>query len=183
MSLAGLFQVGPALVARISNFDKCLETGMGRRLLKVSHVGRTGRGLTYDGEGSYDIAKGIERMHWQAFKHTVPENLISSKHLDGGKWPKLLEKGNIYVAEVGCGTGVLLVELAKRFPNSQFHGYELSTQAVSEAEKNILISRLNNVQIFNVADTPMPNAFYDMCICYDVIHDCAKPKVLMKQVG
>lgn len=40
------------------------------------------------------------------------------------------------VAEVGCGTGEILVRLAKRNPDVSFTGYDISPQAMAMAEKN-----------------------------------------------
>lgn len=34
------------------------------------------------------------------------------------------------VADVGCGCGVALVVAAKAFPNSTFHGYDISEAAL-----------------------------------------------------
>ena len=40
------------------------------------------------------------------------------------------------VADVGCGAGVALLEMAKAFPRSRFHGYDISQHALARAEAN-----------------------------------------------
>ena len=39
-------------------------------------------------------------------------------------------------ADIGCGAGVALVEMAEAFPQSAFHGYDISRHALARAEKN-----------------------------------------------
>ena len=40
------------------------------------------------------------------------------------------------VADVGCGAGVALIEMAKAFPRSEFHGYDISRHALDRARAN-----------------------------------------------
>ena len=40
------------------------------------------------------------------------------------------------VADIGCGTGVALIEMAKAYPRSQFHGYDISVHAIAHAAVN-----------------------------------------------
>ena len=57
-------------------------------------------------------------------------------HVEDSPWKagqiqKMLESENvspIRVAEVGCGAGEILVQLANRYPKSRFDGFELSPQ-------------------------------------------------------
>ncbi|MGN6609314.1 MAG: DUF6596 domain-containing protein, partial [Jatrophihabitans sp.] len=47
-----------------------------------------------------------------------------------------LERG-CRVADIGCGGGVALEAMARRFPNSQFHGYDPSTHAIARARDRL----------------------------------------------
>ena len=40
------------------------------------------------------------------------------------------------LCEVGCGTGEILVQLSKRFPDADFTGYQISPQAFEMAAEN-----------------------------------------------
>ena len=49
------------------------------------------------------------------------------------------------VADVGCGAGVALLEMAKAFPRSTFHGYDISRHALARAEENRAAAGVANV--------------------------------------
>ena len=51
------------------------------------------------------------------------------------------------VADVGCGAGVALLELARRSRAREFHGYELSRHALARAEENRAEAGLANVAL------------------------------------
>jgi len=166
-SMIGYFQMGPALVNRIANMEECFETGMG---------------LSYDGVGTEDITKGIERAHFNITHSVICDYLLGNKHISNGKLIEKLSQENLVVADVGCGTASALIEMARRFPKSVFHGFELSREAIEVANRNIALSRLKNVQVYDVTKTGMPPSAYDFVFCYDVVHDCSHPKLLLKQV-
>jgi len=166
-SMAGYFQAGPALVHRISELDECFESGLGR---------------TYDDEGTENLTKGIERAHYNIFHNILCDNLLPNENIMNGNLVQLLSQGKMIAADVGCGTGVALIEMARRFPKAMFHGFELSKQAISAARKNVELSKLSNVRIFDVSETAMPPSAYDFVFCYDVLHDCSQPGILIKQV-
>lgn len=53
----------------------------------------------------------------------------------------------IEVAEFGCGTGVLILELAGRYPNSRFHGSDISPHGLAIAREKLAESGLSNVTL------------------------------------
>ena len=55
------------------------------------------------------------------------------------------------VADMGCGAGIALITMAKAFPNSEFHGYELSQEALKLAGKNLGEAGLKNVTFHDLA--------------------------------
>jgi len=42
----------------------------------------------------------------------------------------------VKAADIGCGAGVALVEMAEAFPQSAFNGYDISQHALARAEAN-----------------------------------------------
>ncbi|GBG30936.1 Phosphoethanolamine N-methyltransferase [Hondaea fermentalgiana] len=164
---AGMFQMGPALVSRIAALKHIMQDP-------------AGLGETYDGSFKDDIAMSIERMHTSTFKTAIPDGLFMSHHVIDGNLPKLLGKGGMRVAEIGCGTATGLVELARRFPQAEFHGFELSSEAISQAQNRISRARVKNATIHDVRETPIEANSFDFCFCHDVVHDCAQPEPLIR---
>lgn len=95
-----------------------------------------------------------------------------------------LEKGAV-VLDIGCGRGLVSAKLASRFPNSQFVGYDLSTEAISFARENVAALKLNNVryEVRDVTSIAEQDTF-DLITAFDAIHDQAQPlKVLKNAYG
>ncbi|MCB1647827.1 MAG: SAM-dependent methyltransferase, partial [Pseudomonadales bacterium] len=81
---------------------------------------RTGIGQSFDDKGEA-CACGIERMSRKFQQlHLVPTLLPALDDV-----VRKLEAGAL-VADVGCGAGVAMIQMAKAFPNSIFIGYDLS---------------------------------------------------------
>jgi 2-polyprenyl-3-methyl-5-hydroxy-6-metoxy-1,4-benzoquinol methylase len=80
------------------------------------------------------------------------------------------------VADVGCGTGIALIEMAKAFAESEFHGYEISPGAIERAEQYKREAGLSNVSFHNVADEVLPaDASFDLITTFDCLHDMTHP--------
>jgi SAM-dependent methyltransferase len=81
------------------------------------------------------------------------------------------------VADVGCGAGVALIALAGAFPNSAFHGYELSRLAVERARALVADAGLANVEIFHRRAEELPDGSgYSLVLTFDCLHDMTKPE-------
>lgn len=69
------------------------------------------------------------------------------------------------VCEVGCGTGEILVQLSKRFPDADFTGYEISPQAFSMATR-----KCDRKLKFHLKDLLKESgAYFDVLLVIDVI--------------
>jgi cyclopropane fatty-acyl-phospholipid synthase-like methyltransferase len=91
------------------------------------------------------------------------------------KVPGLKEKlnGGAKVLDVGCGTGGLLIHLAKAFPNSQFIGFDIDRFAVEQAQKNIKTNALEDkvsVTLANSTAIEYKDEF-DLIIMAVVLHE------------
>ena len=90
----------------------------------------SGIGLPYDAFGPGG-ARGVERGFAPWYRALlVPMALPRIAGV-----VRALERG-ARVADVGCGAGVALLEMAKAFPKSEFHGYDISHHALARAEAN-----------------------------------------------
>ena len=92
--------------------------------------------------------------------------------------PGLIEalgKG-ITVLDVGCGSGQAINAMAEAFPNSEFHGYDISEEAISSARAHAKETGLTNAN-FAVKDvTNLEKAGeFDLITAFDAIHDQANP--------
>ena len=150
---------------------------LARNLEKLPEAFRTGLGLPYDALGDSG-ARGIERGLAPWFRSMrVPQALPQV-----GGLVERLERG-IRVADVGCGAGVALIEMARSFPSSDFHGYDISTHALARAEKNRRIADVANV-VFHAADEdPVPSdARFDLVTTFDCLHDMTDPEGMIRQI-
>lgn len=121
--------------------------------------------------------------------HVMRESLAASTvdnmvPLVGGLSQMLAD--GIDVVDYGCGTGVLVTELARRFPNSRFHGSDISAHGVAIAQQQLANSGLTNV-IFSCHDLEalpddMHNRF-DWALTYDVIHDLPHPLKALNEIS
>ncbi|HSP98215.1 MAG TPA: class I SAM-dependent methyltransferase [Candidatus Dormibacteraeota bacterium] len=137
----------------------------------------TGVGLPYDAFGC-EGALGIEGMLAPWFRTMLVP--IALPQLDGVV--AKLEAGAT-AADIGCGTGVALIEMAKAFPRSHFHGYDISTHALTHAERYRREAGLGNVEFHDPRDEPLPAAAsFDFVTAFDCLHDMTHPLETMRAV-
>jgi 2-polyprenyl-3-methyl-5-hydroxy-6-metoxy-1,4-benzoquinol methylase len=138
---------------------------------------RSGIGLPYDAFGP-EGARGVERGFAPWYRNfLVPVALA--------RVPGLRERlaGGARVADVGCGAGVALIELAKAFPASEFHGYELSRHALERAEANRAEAGVANVHFHHVSEEPLPSdGRFDLVLTFDCLHDMTRPAEVMTAI-
>jgi ubiquinone/menaquinone biosynthesis C-methylase UbiE len=88
------------------------------------------------------------------------------------------------VLDVGCGSGMALIEMARNFPASRFVGYDMCEDAVNAGTAEIRRKGLTNVVLVrkDVADMEFSERF-DMVTAFDAIHDQARPDVVLKNIA
>lgn len=86
------------------------------------------------------------------------------------------------VADVGCGYGLALELLATRYPNSTFHGFDISKVALRAARART--AGLSNVALYNPEreNEQMAAERYDFALTLDAIHDMARPEPVLAAV-
>lgn len=98
-----------------------------------------------------------------------PEGL--SARLDAG----------IRVADVGCGTGHCITLMARRFPKSNFVGYDISESGIANARA--MAAGVGNAS-FEVQDVARleTTAPFDLITAFDAIHDQADPAGVLRRI-
>jgi 2-polyprenyl-3-methyl-5-hydroxy-6-metoxy-1,4-benzoquinol methylase len=92
-------------------------------------------------------------------------------------------QAGIEVLEIGCGEGHSTNLLAHACPNSRFTGYEFREDAVAEAREKAKSLGLRNVRFVSKDLTTMEESgVYDLVTAFDVIHDQAQPRAVLKKV-
>ena len=137
---------------------------------KLIEAFRTGIGLSYEDLGP-NAAHRTERMLGPWTRQELIPKILPV--LDG-----VVDKLNqgADVADVGCGSGVALVTMAKAFPNSTFHGYDPSSIAIERCKEKVKELALDNVELFVAGGEDIPSIpTFDFLISFDCIHDMTQP--------
>jgi 2-polyprenyl-3-methyl-5-hydroxy-6-metoxy-1,4-benzoquinol methylase len=138
---------------------------------------RSGLGQPYDALGPGG-ARGIERGLASWFRALLVPALLP--RVDGVV--EQLTRG-ARVADVGCGAGVALIEMARAFPKSEFHGYEISIHALERAERNLAESGVANARFHHAERDPLPeDGSFSFIVTFDCLHDMARPAQVMAQI-
>jgi SAM-dependent methyltransferase len=94
-----------------------------------------------------------------------------------------LERG-IDVLDLGCGRGIALAALARRFPRSRFLGVDFSEEAINWAWAQVEQDCLNNLryEVGDAAKIEYENAF-DFVATFDAVHDQARPDLVLANIA
>ncbi len=79
--------------------------------------------------------------------------------------------------DVGCGTGHVVLTLARAFPNSQFLGIDIDASSIASARSNAQRQDLAERATFRVGDVSSlgPAEEFDLISAFDCVHDLADP--------
>ena len=148
-------------------------TGFPERMGALPHVAeafRTGVGFTIDGRGP-EAARVVERMLAPMHRTLLVQTILPASE---GLVARL-EVGAV-AADVGCGAGIAMIEMAKAFPRSTFHGYDISTNSLARGAANVATAGIANVFFHEVPrDGLPPTATYDLVTTFDCLHDMTDP--------
>lgn len=102
------------------------------------------------------------------------DSVMSAAYLfHSARVSQLLQSGRKSVLDLGCGPAVQLAQIAQFNPDVQFHGVDLSSEMLSQAEKQVAELRLTNVQ-FSLGDITdlsfVPTGSVDMVISTMALH-------------
>jgi len=138
---------------------------------------RTGIGLPYDAFGC-DGARGVDGGFAPWFRTMLVP--MALPQLDGVV--AKLEAGGL-AADVGCGAGTALLAMAKAFPRSQFHGYDISAHALTVAEEARRAAAVTNAHFHDPRREPLAeDGRFDFVTAFDCLHDMTHPQAMMQTV-
>jgi len=138
---------------------------------------RSGLGLPYDAFGP-EGARGIERGLAPWFRALLVPFALP-------RVPGAVEalSGGVLAADVGCGAGAALVEMAKAFPRSEFHGYDISRHAIERARENARQAGVANARFHDAAAEPLPDdGRYHFVTTFDCLHDMTDPAGMIERI-
>jgi 2-polyprenyl-3-methyl-5-hydroxy-6-metoxy-1,4-benzoquinol methylase len=150
-----------------------------QRAKELPAVFKHGRGVPYN---DHDISEAIDRAHAIHAAHVFIPKLLPM--VANGRVLAALESG-VRCADLGCGSGCLLLALAARFPKSTFHGFEISEVALAQASASLEKNKLANLffhdarQGGQALDDMGP---FPVILTYDVLHDATRPEELIAMV-
>ena len=141
---------------------------------------RTGIGRDYDDS---DITEAIDRQNRKSIRTVVLPKVVPQSGVQ-----EQLEAG-CAVAELGCGGGNMLVALAEAFPQSTFHGYEVSAPALEHARAAVTARGLQSRVILHDARKAGEalgdegGQKFDVVLIHDVLHDAPFPVRSTSTIG
>jgi 2-polyprenyl-3-methyl-5-hydroxy-6-metoxy-1,4-benzoquinol methylase len=138
---------------------------------------RTGIGLPYDAFGP-EGARGIERGFGPWFRTLLVPFALPQV---AGLVDRLRE--GVEVADVGCGAGVAVIEMARAFPRSTFHGWDISAHALVRAEENRREAGVPNARFHDARREPLPaDGRFAFVTTFDCLHDMTDPAGVVRQI-
>ncbi len=160
-----LDQRSPLFAAMYSFFPMHVQLA-----LRTEECFRSGIGYSFD-EGGTDRARqndlNLGRWHREML---IP---VALPKLDGVI--ERLEAG-AQVADVGSGSGAAVLEIAKRFPASEAHGYEISAEMLAFSLQARERANLPNARFHDASVDPLPpDGRFDLVMTNDCLHDMANP--------
>ncbi|GAC1647774.1 MAG: hypothetical protein NVS4B12_15720 [Ktedonobacteraceae bacterium] len=122
-------------------------------------------------------------MRWRTFtERTLAETLTMIDEAVLQMQTRLLRAPR--VLDVGCGTGTLLKQLAKRLPEAELYGVDASVDMLTQAR--IALKEFPHVQLAHAgvhpgetAGLPYPSKTFDMITCTNVLHDLPEPDITL----
>ncbi|MDX5433267.1 MAG: class I SAM-dependent methyltransferase [Halomonas sp.] len=131
---------------------------------------RTGKGVAW-GDHDSRLQCGVAAFYRNGYRASlVPEWLPA---LEGVV--EQLEAG-ITVADVGCGHGHSTVLMAKAFPNSHFHGFDVHPASIKAARQNAAAAGVADRVSFELTQAvTYPDKQYGLICFFDCLHDMGDP--------
>lgn len=132
---------------------------------------RNGGGVPYS-EYTEDTFIGTERL----FRTGYLNFLVSAWIPQMPDVLQQLQQGAL-VADIGCGRGQALLQMAKAFPNSRFLGFDNFAPGIEYANQKAAESNLGNLRFDVCSANTFPQAGkFDLVMTCDCVHDMVSPE-------
>ena len=127
---------------------------------------------------SEDFWVGLER-----FTATWFENHLLQEWIPAVPEVQTKLQSGALVTDVGSGNGQALIKLAREFPNSRYVGYDIYAPSVAKATANAEAAGVADRVSFRQLDVveSLPEQ-YDLITTFDVVHDAANPRGLLRAI-
>ncbi len=143
---------------------------LGAGLDRLAEAFRTGLGMTWDDhgeQGAHLVATSTAAQHRMLADEVLPR-------MDGVV--ERLRRGASAV-DVGCGSGIAIIELATAFPRSTFLGIDPSPTAIAAARLRAKEAGLVNAEFeVGAAEDLTRETRFDFAMVLDCIHDMTHPQ-------
>lgn len=138
----------------------------------------------------FQTGEGLCYNHFDRFHEVMAEDSaqLVVAHLTDAILPVVpglidrLERG-IDVADFGCGGGRAMLELARAYPKSRFHGFDLCKDAFAETSAEARFEGLDNLRL-EARDLSSGSdvGTFDLITAFDAVHDQADPMGFLRLV-
>jgi SAM-dependent methyltransferase len=141
----------------------------------IAEATRSGGGVPFEDFGP-GMIRGLDRG-----------NSPSQRVFLTRKWlpavPGLVDRLNdgVRVADVGCGSGTAVIEIAGAYPNSDVYGFDLSDRSLELAQERS--SHLPNAHFEKSGAEEIPvDPGFELVTTFDVIHDLTDPLAALRRI-
>lgn len=137
---------------------------------------RTGKGIPMTAYGT-NTWEGMERDMIGIYKAKLLQEWIPAMP----EVHKMLENG-VQVADIGCGTGRLLILLAQAFPKSRYTGIDIFKPLIEQAKLHAATAGVSDLVSYQALDAlkGLPQQ-YDVITTFDMIHE-TNPIIMLRAI-
>lgn len=148
-----------------------------RNLDLLTSVFQHGGGVPQDRFGEEWLC-GFQRFSRTAFvNHLCQDWIPAMPEIDA----RLRAGGSM--ADVGCGNGLALIQIAQQYPSARLTGFDHHAPAIETARANAADAGEGDRITFEVRDVALgiPGT-YDLITCFDVVHDLPFPRRTLPRI-
>ena len=123
----------------------------------------------------------FKKQRIDPFRFSYPGNITIRRFSDlASPFVRDADRGLV----LGCGTGEITCELARRFPGVSFEGFDHSRSGIDRARSYVQTLGLPNVS-FKVENVEhfLPERSVDLVLMFDSFHHVTRPKLFLERIG
>lgn len=125
--------------------------------------------------------------HWwdgmERFTRSWFENFLTEEWIPRADGVEEMLSGGAHVADIGCGRGRALIELARAYPEVTGIGYDLSETQLDGARRNAEEAGVADRLRFECWDAAQGlGDTFDLAMTFDAAHDLADPDAVFRQI-